>query len=101
MPEVPDTRKGHCHAKPVGCLNYFGVPYRPPGLDDRRCAGLGNGLKAVGEWKKGVGGGNRSLQGKNGLHRAKPGSVDPAHLPCANPHRLAVALTEAGVDDRV
>src|SRR5271155_1313104 len=68
MPKVPDARKRHGHPKPVGSLDYLGVANRPPGLNDRRSPGLGNGLQAVGEREKGVGGGHGTLQGKNGLH---------------------------------
>jgi hypothetical protein len=54
-----------------------------------------------GNGKKASEGGDGALERKNGLHRAKPRSVDPAHLARSHPYRLAVPLAEAGVDDRV
>src|SRR5258707_94001 len=86
VPEVPDTRKRHRHTKPVGCGDYFRVTDRSPRLNDRGCPGLGNGLKPVGEREISIGGGDRALQWKNGLHRTKSGGVDPAHLSRSDPH---------------
>jgi len=101
MPEVPDPSKRHRHAKPVGSLNNLAVAHRPSRLDNRRSASLRNGLQAIRERKKSVRGGNSPLQRKNRLHRPKPGSIHPAHLPCPNSNRLAVPLAEPGIDDRV
>src|SRR5258708_30114158 len=101
VPEVPDAGKHHGHPKPVGSPDYLGVADRPSRLNHCRGACLGYGLQTVGEWEKGVGGRNGALERKNGFHRAEPCGVDPAHLPGADPDRLAMAFAEAGVDDRV
>src|SRR5260370_2797803 len=101
VPEVPDARKRHRYAKPVGSLDDLGVAHRATRLNNCRGAGLRDGLQAVGEREKGVGGGNSAIERKNCLHCAKPCGIHPAHLPCANPYRLAVTLAEAGIDDRV
>ena len=42
--EVPDAGKRHRHTKPVGSLDHLAVPHRPPWLNYRRSAGLGNGF---------------------------------------------------------
>ena len=101
MPEVSYTGQGHCHTKPVRGLDNLGVTDRPPRLNNGRCTSLGNGFKAIGKGKKGVGGSHCALEGEDGLHRPKPRRINPAHLTGANADRLAMAIAEPSVDDRV
>src|ERR1700727_130930 len=99
MPEVPDAGKNHRHSKPVCRLDHLGVADRTPRLNDRRSACLGNGFKTIREGEKSVRGGDGALERKDGLHRAKPCSINPAHLAGANAYRLAMAIAYPGVDD--
>ena len=93
--EVADAGKDHSDAQPVGGRDHFGVPDRAAGLDDGRCAGVGNGLQAVREREEGVRGGDGAGQRKHRLHGAEARGVHPAHLPGADADSLAEAARAA------
>ena len=97
MPEMPHAREDHGDAQLVCGGDYVLILDAAAGLDDRRRAGLGYGLKAVGEGEKRVGSGDATGAPKHALHGAEAGGVHAAHLAGADAEGLAVF----GVDDGV
>src|SRR5579864_8666896 len=90
MPEMAHSSKNHRHAVTIGRFNHFLVPHRASGLNNRRGSGLGDFLDPVWKWKKRVRCRHRAFERKLRLHRTDLARVDPAHLPGADAHRLAV-----------
>lgn len=89
--EVPNTRENHCDTQAISGLNDLLVTDRATGLNDRRGAGFGDFLNAVGKREKGVRGGDSSLQRQHSFLRPDATGINAAHLPRAYPNRLAIA----------
>src|SRR5437867_824713 len=58
VPEVPLAGKDHRRAGSICGVDCFLIPHRAAGLDDRAHAGIEQELRAVGEWKESVAGGD-------------------------------------------
>src|SRR5471032_1568726 len=66
--EVAEAGEGHGDAQAVGGGDDFWVFDGAARLDDGRCACFHYGFEAVGEGKKGVGGGYAAGQWEDGFH---------------------------------
>src|SRR5208283_4312465 len=101
MPEMPHPGENRSQAETVRGFDHFLVPYRASGLNDCRGARFGDFLDAIREWEKGIGGGDRSLQGQLRLHGTQLAGIDAAHLSGPDAYDLAVVFIKTSIDDGV
>src|ERR1700761_2053243 len=97
MPEVANSGKDHCDAKPIGCCDDVSVLHRATRLNDCGCAGFYDGFQTIREGKECIGGCDCSLERQHGLHSTEFCGVYTAHLACADADGLAVARVDDGV----
>src|ERR1700677_1191668 len=95
--EVANSSEQHGEAEAIGGRDDFGIALRASGLDDGSGSGLGDFLDSIGEWEKGVGRGDRSLQGKLCFHGSDFSGIDAAHLAGADADSLSIAYVDDGV----
>ena len=97
MPEMALAGEDHRCAGFVGGFDGFQISQRAAGLDDRGDAGVQEQLRAVGERKKRIAGGDGVFGAGAGFLDGDSGGIDAINLPAPDAYRHLIFCD----DDRV